>query len=283
MAAWFGPLSAFVVQNYGWELVFVIGGVAPLVLLVALIFLLPESLRFLVARNAPTEKTAYLMRRISGDASFTAADQFVVNEAISSNKQPVREIFSKEFFRVTTLLSFASFVTQLVIVFVITWMPTLLKAAGLPLGRAIIASATFSLGGILGSLLLARMIDIKKSYGVLVIAYIVSALAIALIGFSTGNANWVFAIVGLSGMAIVGAQVNLSAYSSTVYPTKIRSTGIGWIVGIGRAGAIAGALVGTVFVTSGLTLEVQYVIAGAPALLAGAAVYFVRTRQQHAA
>ena len=72
--------------------------------------------------------------------------------------------------------------------------------------------------------------------------------------------------------------MNLSAYSATVYPTEIRSTGPGWIIGIGRAGAVAGALVGTGFVAAGLTLETRYLIAGAPALLAACAVAFARAR-----
>jgi MFS transporter, AAHS family, 4-hydroxybenzoate transporter len=79
-------------------------------------------------------------------------------------------------------------------------------------------------------------------------------------------------VVALAGGAIVGAQANLSAYSTTVYPTQIRNTGVGWITGVGRVGAMAGALVGTAFLTAGFALHVQYLIAGAPTLLAALAV-----------
>jgi len=276
-----GPLSAHVVANYGWEAVFVIGGAAPLVLLLGLISALPESLRFLVAHDAPPERLATLLRRMS--PTPPEAGRITVGERSSSGREPVREIFSKEYARTTTLLWLSSFVTQLVIVYVITWMPTLLKEVGLPLSRAIITSAMFSVGGIVGSLLLARMIDKQKSYRLLVHAYIVAALAIGLIGISTASTGWLFAIVCLSGMSIVGAQVNLSAYSSTVYPTRIRSTGIGWIIGVGRIGAILGALVGTAFVSAGLSFETQYLLAAIPALLAGIAVYLARAKHRLAA
>ena len=83
-------------------------------------------------------------------------------------------------------------------------------------------------------------------------------------------------------IVFVGAQVNLSAYSATVYPTPMRSTGLGWIIGVGRVGAIAGALLGTVFVTLGFDLPTQYVLAAVPAVLAGMSVYFARA-QHHAA
>jgi AAHS family 4-hydroxybenzoate transporter-like MFS transporter len=168
-----GPLSAHVVANYGWEAVFVIGGVVPLVLLVVLIIALPESLRFLVAHDAPQGQLATLLRRVSPATRVTG--RITVSELPSSGKQPVREIFSKEYARATALLWLASFVTQLVIVYVITWMPTLLKEAGLPLSRAIITSAMFSVGGIAGSLLLARIIDKQKSYRSLVHAYVLAA------------------------------------------------------------------------------------------------------------
>lgn len=271
-----GPLSAHVVQNHGWKAVFVIGGITPLVLLLFLIFALPESIRLLVVRGAPSDKIAKLLHRVSPSSIFSAEHRFVIKESFGQKRLAVREIFSKGFLKTTLLLCLASFVTQLVIVYVITWMPTLLKSAGLPLSRAIIASATFSLGGIVGSLLLARIIDKQKSYRSLVLAFMLAAVAIGLIGFITFSFGGLIATVCLSGIMIVGAQVNLSAYSATVYPTHIRSTGLGYIIGIGRIGAIAGALVGTLFVTAGLTLSTQYVLAGMPAVIAGLAVYFAQ-------
>jgi AAHS family 4-hydroxybenzoate transporter-like MFS transporter len=273
-----GPLSAYVVVHYGWEAVFIIGGVAPLALLLALIFALPESVRFLIVHKAPQARIAALLRRFAGNVSPNA--RFVVTERPSAGRLPLREIFSGEYSRATILLWIASFITQLVIVYVITWMPTLLKAAGLPLSRAIVTSAMFSVGGIVGSLALARLIDRQMSYRSLVNAYLVAALAIGLIGFSTSSVILLFGIVCLAGITIVGAQVNLSAYSATVYPTDIRSTGVGWVTGIGRVGAILGALVGTVFMKAELGLEMQYVTAGIPALLAGVAVYFARPRHR---
>jgi len=87
----------------------------------------------------------------------------------------------------------------LVIVFVVTWMPTLLTSAGLPLSRSILVSATFSLGGIVGSLLLARLIDRQQSFRSLIATFVASSVAIGSIGFSTFNAGWLIATVGVAG------------------------------------------------------------------------------------
>ncbi|HSU64857.1 MAG TPA: MFS transporter [Burkholderiales bacterium] len=275
-----GPLSAYLIQQHGWQAVFVVGGAAPLVLVFFLVLALPESVRYLVVRAAPAVRVVALLRRAAPHASVSSGDRFVVAEG-SAARLPLTAVFSGAYLRPTALLCLASFITQMVIAFVITWMPMLLKDAGLPLGRAIVTAATFSLGGIVGSLLLARIIDTTHSYRPLVAMYVASAFVIALIGFCTFSAPALFAVVGLAGIAIVGSQVNLSAYSTTVYPTQIRTTGVGWITGVGRVGAIAGALVGTVFLSAGFALHAQYVIAGVPALLAALAVAFARPRGQY--
>jgi AAHS family 4-hydroxybenzoate transporter-like MFS transporter len=272
-----GPLSAYLIHSYGWQIVFLVGGIMPLLLVAALAVALPESVRFLVAQKASFVQVAALLGRVLPGNKYSPEDIFVLLEAAEPQTGDAgRKIFSTEYLRPTVLLCLASFVTQLVIVFVITWMPTLLQAAGIPLTRAIIASAVFSLGGIAGSLLLARIIDGRRSYQSLVLTYVASAFVIGMIGLSTLSWVSLIATVCLAGITIVGAQVNLSAYAATVYPTEIRSTGLGWIVGVGRVGAICGALVGTVFVAAGITLEAQYLIAGAPALVAAAAVAFAR-------
>lgn len=269
-----GPLSAYIVARYGWQPVFVIGGILPLLLLLVLYVRLPESVRYLLAKGRPDAEVAALLRRLAPAAAWNG--KLALAETGAADRLPLREIFSHAHRRATSLLWTASFLTQLVIVFVITWMPTLLKAAGLPLGRAIITSVVFSVGGIVGSLLLARLIDRSKSYRPLVAAFLLAALAIAAIGYTTASAALLFAVVGCAGICVVGAQVNLSAYSATVYPTAIRSTGLGWIIGVGRIGAILGALVGSGFVHAGLTLEMQYLLMAVPTLVAGAAVHYAR-------
>ena len=270
-----GPLAAYLIPNFGWQAVFLIGGIAPVVLALVLVVALPESLRFLVLRRADPDRVKAIAVRLTP----TATGHFAAPKSEEAAAGLLRQLFSRDYSWLTVLLSFAAFITQLIIVFVITWMPTLLTSAGLPLSQAILAAATFSLGGIIGSLLLARLIDQQNSYGSLIAAYLAAALAVGAIGFSTASAGWLLAAVCLAGVTIVGAQVNLSAYSAAIYPTAIRSTGIGWVTGVGRLGAIAGALLGTALLAAGLELHTQYLIAGAPAVLAGAAVALTRGRR----
>jgi AAHS family 4-hydroxybenzoate transporter-like MFS transporter len=276
------PLSAYVLAHHGWQAVFVIGGIAPLALIVALAFTPPESVRFLVARSAPSEQIAALLRRLMPGSRFDVEDRFVLAEPAGKGVRPLRRIFTGEHLRNSILLGGASFIAQRVIVYIITWMPTLLLASGLDLSQAILTSATFSLGGIVGSLLLARIIDRAHSWWPLSLAFAAAGVAIAAIGLAPSGRLVLLAAVAQAGGLIVGAQVNLSAYCATVYPTDIRSTGLGWIIGLGRVGAISGALVGTVFVASGLTLPWQYGISGIAALGTALLVHAARSPRRRA-
>jgi AAHS family 4-hydroxybenzoate transporter-like MFS transporter len=275
-----GPISAALIAHYGWHAVFVLGGVLPLLLTVALLLWLNESIRFMVLSKVAPERIAGILRRMAPGFEPTPGDVYVLPQSRGVSNRPTREIFSREFVRATVLLCIAAFMAQLVIVYVVTWMPLVLASIGMPVTSAILASVAFSVGGIFGAIGLARIIDKDKSYRGLVVTFLLSAVSIAGIGYLASNWYGLLAITFLTGLLTVGANIVLSAYSATVYPTAIRSTGMGWVIGWGRIGAIAGALFGTALVAAGLTIEIAYVIAAVPAIIGGAAIAMVRAKHQ---
>ena len=278
-----GPISAVVIARYGWHAVFILGGVLPLLLTVALLLWLNELIRFLGAQQgAGRERSATSCIAFRHHFEPDPSDVYVLPQSRGVSTKPTREIFGREFVRATVLLCIAAFVAQLVIVYVVTWMPLVLASIGMPVTSAILASVAFSVGGIFGAIGLARIIDRDKSYRGLVITFFLSAVSIAGIGFLAANWYGLLAITFVTGLLTVGANIVLSAYSSTVYPTAIRSTGVGWVVGCGRVGAIAGALFGTALVAAGLSIETAYVIAAIPAIIGGIAIALVRAQHQSA-
>jgi len=277
-----GPISAALIAHYGWHAVFVLGGILPLLLTVALLLWLNESIRFMVLSKAGTERIAGILRGIAPSFESAPGDTYVLPQSRGVSSRPTREIFGREFLRATVLLCVAAFMAQLVIVYVVTWMPLVLASIGMPVTSAILASVAFSVGGIFGAVGLARIIDRDKSYRGLIITFFLSAVSIAGIGYLAANWYGLLAITFVTGLLTVGANIVLSAYSATVYPTAIRSTGVGWVIGWGRIGAIAGALFGTALVAAGLAIETAYVIAAVPAIIGGAAIALVRARHQSA-
>jgi AAHS family 4-hydroxybenzoate transporter-like MFS transporter len=261
--------------------VFVVGGVLPLLLTVALVLWLEESIRFLVVSGAPAGRIAGVLNRLTGSPAYGADATFVMGQQRDEtlSRRPTREIFSKDYLRATVMLCLAAFVSQLIIVYVVTWMPLVMASIGMPVTKAILASVAYSVGGIFGALGLARIIDKRRSYGWLIATYFVSAVAVAGIGWSAADWYALLAVTALTGLLTVGANIVLSAYATTFYPTNIRSTGIGWVVGWGRIGAIAGALFGTALVKAGLSIEAGYAVAAIPAVIGGIAVALVGPRR----
>ncbi|WAC60772.1 MFS transporter [Brevundimonas sp. SL130] len=265
--------STWLIANWDWHSVFVVGGVLPLLLLPVLYFMLPESVRFLVARDAPESRIAPIVKRIDPDASTQAFIQGLKDEHSSAAKGfSVFQLFREGRAPVTGLLWVAFFMNLLVMYFLVNWLPTLLKGAGLPLSLAILSTSTLNLGGVVGAIALGRLIDKRSPYIVLGAAYAASAVFIAVIAF--GGVNLTVLLIGaaLSGFGVVGAQIGCNALAASVYPTAIRATGVGWALGVGRIGAIVGPLVGGMLLAAAWSPQNIILMAVIPALIASLAV-----------
>lgn len=269
-----GLLSTGLIATWGWQSVFLVGGLLPLLLLPVLYFMLPESVRFLVAKGAPESKIAPIVKKIDANASVTDFIEGLKFEQSSAKKGfSVFQLFMEGRAPVTLLLWVAFFMNLLVMYFLVNWLPTLLKGAGLPLSMAILSTATLNMGGVIGAVVLGRMIDKLSPYLVLGTAYAASAAFIALLAFGGTNLTVLLVGAALSGFGVVGAQIGCNALTAAVYPTNIRATGVGWALGVGRIGAIVGPLVGGVLLAAGWSPQNLILLAVIPALVASVAVF----------
>jgi AAHS family 4-hydroxybenzoate transporter-like MFS transporter len=269
-----GLVSTWLIAEFDWHSVFVVGGVLPLLLLPVLWFALPESVRFLVAKGAPETKIAPIVAKIDADASVSEFIAGLKHEQSTAAKGfSVFQLFREGRTPTTLLLWVAFFMNLLVMYFLVNWLPTLLKGAGLPLSLAILSTATLNLGGVVGAIALGRMIDRISPYVVLGTAYAASAAFIALLAFGGTNLTVLLAGAALSGFGVVGAQIGCNALTASVYPTAIRATGVGWALGVGRIGAIVGPLVGGMLLARDWTPQSLILLAVVPAVIASIAVF----------
>lgn len=269
-----GLVSTWLIAEFDWHSVFVVGGVLPLLLLPVLWFALPESVRFLVAKGAPETKIAPIVAKIDADASVSEFIAGLKHEQSTAAKGfSVFQLFREGRTPTTLLLWVAFFMNLLVMYFLVNWLPTLLKGAGLPLSLAILSTATLNLGGVVGAIALGRMIDRISPYIVLGTAYAASAAFIALLAFGGTNLTVLLAGAALSGFGVVGAQIGCNALTASVYPTAIRATGVGWALGVGRIGAIVGPLVGGMLLARDWTPQSLILLAVVPAVIASIAVF----------
>ena len=124
------------------------------------------------------------------------------------------------------------------------WMPTVLTLSGLTPETAVFYASMFSLGGISRTLLLGPLIDSFGAPRVLACSFASGVVFILMIGLYNLPAPYIMLPILGAGAAMIGSQLGANAMAAGLYPARIRSTGVGWALGIGRLGGIAGPAIG---------------------------------------
>lgn len=268
-----GFLAAKMIPLWGWESVFVLGGVLPLLLAPVLVVLLPESVRFFVTHGRHPERVAAILGRVTGEPERHRADvaYFVPEQKVSGFTG--RHLFTEHRAGPTLLLWLAFFCNLLVMYFLVNWLPALLKQSGYPLDAAIYATSTLNLGGVVGGVALGRLIDRMGPFTILGLCYATAAVFIGVMANAGGNAMALYGSLFIVGIGVVGAQIGMNAVASSLYPTGLRSTGIGWALGVGRLGSILGPTVGGLLLAREWVPSAILQISLWPALVAAIAVF----------
>lgn len=273
-----GMSSARIIPAYGWEMVFIIGGVLPLVLLVIAWFQLPESIKFLALNEKKSDQIAATLTRM--EPSLKDADMGRIHMPSTVQvKQPVKKLFMDGRATWTLLLWLLTFSALLLTYFLVHWIPLVLVDAGVAQKNAIKGVALLNLGGIVGSLVISRISDRRGPYLAMSCAMGVAIIFIAAIGISTpAGTTVVLTVIFLAGLTFVGAQLNISAIAATNYPVEIRSAGTGWSMAAGRVGSIVGPLIGGILVSVNLGIDKIFLVAAVPAAVALFAIIMMSIR-----
>jgi MFS transporter, AAHS family, 4-hydroxybenzoate transporter len=267
-----GSVAALLIPVGGWRAVFVFGAVMSLLIAALMALHIPESLQFSVVRGRRLERVAQWLTRIDPQAaSAGGAGRYIVREQPSKGT-PIGELFQAGRTLPTLLLWGINFANLLNLFFLANWLPTIITGAGYGAGVGIALGIVLQVGGVTGTVGMGLLIDRLGFYRVLVPALLLAAVSIALIGQSAMPLPLLVAAVAASGFCIVGAQPAINALAATIYPTGVRATGIGWSLGIGRAGSIAGPVVAGYFVSQGWSTSAIFGAAGMPAALSAVMV-----------
>lgn len=264
-----GVVSAYLTQ-YGWQGLFFIGGAFSIVVALAAFFFLPESIKFLVLRHS-REKVAALARKLSPGASIPAGANFVIDEKPRSGFS-IRLIFAEGRAWMTPLLWVVFFSNLMANFFLNSWMPTLFQDSGLTVRQTALTTAMFYFGGIAGGITISRLLD-RGGLAAIAASFLLGCPVVAAIG-TPGLSHTLLAVaVFCAGFCILGNQLGLNAVSGMLYPTAIRSNGIGWANAIGRFGAIAGPMIGGWLIGRHFPLQRLFLVPVAPMALGAAASF----------
>lgn len=249
-----GLLGARIIPAYGWPSIFIIGGIAPLVVALLLVAALPESVAFLINRGRPAAVIAATLRRMFPDADIPADARFVMRREASANVA-VGELFAGGRGIGTVLLWIAFYFAFMVLVTNSSWSPTLLRGVGVPIERSAEAMAAFNFGSLFGSAAAGALVAQFGPVRVLPLTLAGGAVAYALVGWAAPSTVAVTAAQTAFGVLLGCASSGLIALAAIYYPSAVRSTGVGWATAIGRFGSFSGPLV------VGMLLEAKWPVA----------------------
>ncbi|WP_462380958.1 MFS transporter [Pseudomonas sp. Marseille-QA0892] len=269
-----GILAGALLPAIGWQGLLMLGGIAPLVLLPVLYFLLPESVCFMANSERYAASLRHILGKISPETDWTKVR--IISDATAKAASPVRTIFASGQLPRTLLLWVTFFCCLFVFYLLTNWLPTILRASGYDTVGSARISAMIPFGGVLGGIAMALAMDKIGALRILPWLCLVAAITLFLTGTQLNSPVGTFVIVFLAGFSLTGALNNLTVVAATLYSTEARATGVAWALAVGRAGSIIGSMVGGWIFTSAGSLQAFFMWIAVPVLLASVALWLIR-------
>jgi AAHS family 4-hydroxybenzoate transporter-like MFS transporter len=268
-----GPVAAALVPIYGWPILFHIGGILPLLMAAFVMWGMPESIRYLALRGDRQDEIRRIVKLLEPAYEPPATARFVVQNPETRSVSPT-QLFAPGLAPITMLLWAIVALVLMGYFFLISWMPTLLTRAHIPMSEAALITGVLQIGGVIGCLAVSRLVDKYRVLPVVVL-FAVAVPIVACIGFvGVLSKPVLIVLIFLAGFCVLAVQVSMAALSAMIYPTALRASGVGWAFGIGRAGSIVGPLLGGALISAQLTAQQLY-LAGAVPFALGAVLSFV--------
>ena len=266
--------SAWVIPTFGWQAVFYIGAVAPIVIAIILAIWLPESIRFLLARNMRQDEVRRTLERfIPGEVP--AGAELVAPPDPARQGVPVKHLFMEGRAVPTVLLWVPFFMAFMVLVTVTFWTPAVLNSVGFSLSAAALIIGLNNLGSVIASATSGWAVHRCGAFWVLIPGFILGGLCLAWFGQATTSVATLSVASFLAGFFVGGTGTGLIAVAAGMYPTAIRSTGIGWAMGMGRVGQVFGPILTGVLVGLGYKVGGIFYAAAVPCFVGALFLLFL--------
>jgi AAHS family 4-hydroxybenzoate transporter-like MFS transporter len=266
-------VSLWLLPQFGWQSIFIAGGIFPLALVLALVFWLPESPRFLMRRSNLGAREQALLRRL--DIAAVPAHDHALDIARGN---PVAMLFSRGYALQTILLWIVYFASLMNLFLFAYWMPTVLTMIGFSPAQAVFASSLRDGGAMFAVLYLGALIDRVGPERSLAIHYAVGAFFIAAIALVALPYAALLVVTFFAGLTIIGSQTGANGTCGKLYPARMRTSGLGWALGIGRLGGIAAPVLGGWLLSLGMAPTRIFICASFVALIAAAATALLHFR-----
>jgi AAHS family 4-hydroxybenzoate transporter-like MFS transporter len=273
-----GQLAGVLLPSFGWPSIFLVGGVVPLLMVIALAVWLPESPRFLAAKGSLSPRETALLQRLDirpGQAALESLDLAQGN--------PIKMLFGEGYALQTVLLWVIFFCSLMNLFLFVYWLPEVLHLTGMTPAEAARTTSFRELGAILAVVYLGLLIDRFGPQRALAWHYAAGIVFIGAIALLAMPYLLLAIVIFFSGMTIIGSQTGANAACGKLYPARMRTSGLGWALGIGRLGGIAAPVLGGYLLSLGMHPPQIFLSACGFALIAAIATALLglRQRQEH--
>ena len=240
-----GLTAVGIIGSYGWRSIFIVAGTASAAMIPIVYLGLPESVDFLLTkqpRNA-LDRANRILARIGRPLLASLPEKRLAEEKIT---------FSTVFAPATRISTFALwggfFCAFATLFFFQNWLPTIITQSGLALSEGISVNIFYSVGGAVGMLLLGYFSTRLGLLRMIKWYFFGCMLAIVALSFVGNQLNLIIVLATAIGFFVYGCIAGLFATAARIYPAHIRTTGVGWAIGVGRIGStVSPAFAGLLF------------------------------------
>lgn len=264
-------VGGYIMPDYGWRGMFWFGGIVTLVFAIVALLLIPESLKYLFERRPENalERANKILTRLKKDP-LAALPAVAHDSAPKGNMfQNMLKLLSEEHRTKTLTLWLTFFMCFSTLYFLMSWIPPLMERSGFSAEAGRDAFFLFNFSAIFGVIVLGTAATRWKLSNLVAGFLFLSAIAMIWFAASPSVLNLLLTITFLMGFLQQGGFTGLYAVAAKSYPTEIRSTGIGWCIGLGRSGAVVGPAVAGYLIAAGLDMSALYYVFAVPMAIGG--------------
>jgi len=273
--------AGLILPDYGWRGMFWFGGAATLVMGMVAWLLIPESLKYLLER-----RPANALQRVNKILAKLKRDPLLQMPDIESPQQKqspgmvqvMSQLLAKEHRKVTLTLWTTFFLAFSALYFLMSWIPMLIEDSGFSAADGRKAFFLFNLGGVIGVWILGILSTRWKLTNIVFTLMFSASIFMVVFAAIPGDLDFLLTLIFIIGLLQQGGFTGLYAAAAKAYPTSMRSTGIGWSIGLGRFGAVAGPAAAGYLIASGLDMSANFYIFAIPLAASALIAYRLHLR-----
>lgn len=273
-----GLVAAYFIPHWGWQSMFLFGGIIPVVVALIAMAFLPESLEFLAVRGGKEERIRQTLVKVAPAIANDRDYRFMPSEKKLPGV-PFRHLFMEGRASATILFWLILLGSLYILSLVVAWAPTLLHKSGASVVQYSIAFACFNFGSVVATFIIGRLMDKSNPFRLLEGLFVLAFASLVIFGINASGSFFTVTCTSiLCGLFVAGAFSGLLALVTVSYPPYMRSTAVSWSYAFARIGSFLASAIGGYLITMGWSVTLICSANSVVALIVAALIIVLQRR-----